>query len=161
MLIRPILVYWYLILDSRHRIDRSCNISGLEWHSTLKTEEHLISPHKLPHCIIDSYEECRGPPQLYLLDKYIFSRFKEVSEIFIIVKLGSQVFFVFLSFFLLSLIKVWCWWVWIMLEALLWPIFVEEAYCITTQQRWETKQTKGILLTTLVTCLSKTSIWNA
>ncbi|CAN6855969.1 unnamed protein product [Brassica oleracea] len=54
----------------KHRIDRSCNISGLEWHSTLKTEEHLISPHKLPHCIIDSYEECRGPPQLYLLDKF-------------------------------------------------------------------------------------------
>ncbi|CDY39815.1 BnaA09g10670D [Brassica napus] len=49
---------------------KSCNISGLEWHSTLKTEEHLISPHKLPHCIIDSYEECRGPPQLYLLDKF-------------------------------------------------------------------------------------------
>ncbi|RID44402.1 hypothetical protein BRARA_I01195 [Brassica rapa] len=43
---------------------------GLEWHSTLKTEEHLIYPHKLPHCIIDSYEECRGPPQLYLLDKF-------------------------------------------------------------------------------------------
>ncbi|KAF3499726.1 hypothetical protein F2Q69_00040723 [Brassica cretica] len=57
---------------AEHRIDRSCNISGLEWHSTLKTEEHLISPHKLPHCIIDSYEECRGPPQLYLLDKYNF-----------------------------------------------------------------------------------------
>ncbi|KAL0747597.1 hypothetical protein Bca101_029599 [Brassica carinata] len=25
---------------------------------------------ELPHCIIDSYEECRGPPQLYLLDKF-------------------------------------------------------------------------------------------
>ncbi|KAJ4877061.1 Protein SCAR4 [Raphanus sativus] len=43
---------------------------GLEWHCNLQTEENLISPSKLPHCITDSYEECRGPPQLYLLDKF-------------------------------------------------------------------------------------------
>ncbi|CAH8313061.1 unnamed protein product [Eruca vesicaria subsp. sativa] len=43
---------------------------GLEWHSNLQTKENLISPSKLPHCIMDSYEECRGPPQLYLLDKF-------------------------------------------------------------------------------------------
>lgn len=43
---------------------------GLEWHCNLQTEENLISPSKLPHCITDSYEECRGPPQIYLLDKF-------------------------------------------------------------------------------------------
>ncbi|KAF8093202.1 hypothetical protein N665_0388s0003 [Sinapis alba] len=43
---------------------------GLEWHSNLQIEENLISPSKLPHCIMDSYEECRGPPHLYLLDKF-------------------------------------------------------------------------------------------
>ncbi|KAL0888874.1 hypothetical protein Bca101_012857 [Brassica carinata] len=35
-----------LILDSRHWIDRSCTVSGFEWHSTLQTDENLISPSK-------------------------------------------------------------------------------------------------------------------
>ncbi|KAL1206800.1 Protein SCAR4 [Cardamine amara subsp. amara] len=43
---------------------------GLEWHSNLQTEENLIAPRNLPLCIMDSYEECRGPPQLFLLDKF-------------------------------------------------------------------------------------------
>lgn len=44
--------------------------SGLEWHSDLQTKEDLISPRNLPRCIMDSYEECHGPPQLFLLDKF-------------------------------------------------------------------------------------------
>ncbi|XP_024011614.1 protein SCAR4 isoform X2 [Eutrema salsugineum] len=43
---------------------------GLEWHSNLQPEENLISPRNLPHFLMDSYEECRGPPHLFLLDKF-------------------------------------------------------------------------------------------
>ncbi|XP_019089969.1 PREDICTED: protein SCAR4-like, partial [Camelina sativa] len=43
---------------------------GLEWHSNLLPKQDLISPRNLPHCIIDSYEESRAPPQLFLLDKF-------------------------------------------------------------------------------------------
>lgn len=73
-----------------------------------------------------------------------FSRLKKVSEDFIVVKLGLHA----LSFSVLF--KVWCWWVWSMLETLLWSIFVEDTYCIRSirnikaQQKWETKQNKGI-----------------
>ncbi|VVB12815.1 unnamed protein product [Arabis nemorensis] len=45
-------------------------LSGLGWHPNLQTQENLISPRNLPRCIMDSYEECRGPPQLFLLDKF-------------------------------------------------------------------------------------------
>ncbi|XP_019097936.1 PREDICTED: protein SCAR4-like isoform X2 [Camelina sativa] len=43
---------------------------GLQWHSSLLPKQDLISPRNLPHCIIDSYEESRAPPQLFLLDKF-------------------------------------------------------------------------------------------
>jgi hypothetical protein len=33
-------------------------------------EQNLITRGGLPHFVMDSYEECRGPPQLFLLDKY-------------------------------------------------------------------------------------------
>ncbi|CAH8269673.1 unnamed protein product [Arabidopsis lyrata] len=44
--------------------------SGFKWHSNLQIKEDLISPRNLPHCIMDSYQECRAPPQLFLLDKF-------------------------------------------------------------------------------------------
>ncbi|XP_023636160.1 protein SCAR4 [Capsella rubella] len=43
---------------------------GLQWHSYLQTKQDLISPRNLPHCIMDSYEESRAPPLLFLLDKF-------------------------------------------------------------------------------------------
>ncbi|CAH2074651.1 unnamed protein product [Thlaspi arvense] len=48
--------------------ESSCSCS--EWHSNLQTQENLISPRNLPHCLMDSYEQCRAPPQLFLLDRF-------------------------------------------------------------------------------------------
>ncbi|XP_078163992.1 SCAR-like protein 2 [Carex rostrata] len=45
-------------------------VPGCEWHSHVRTEKsHLLSS-DLPRFMMDSYEECRDPPRLYLLDKF-------------------------------------------------------------------------------------------
>ncbi|CAK7343692.1 unnamed protein product [Dovyalis caffra] len=44
--------------------------SGVDWHPNLQMEQNLITCGDLPRFVMDSYEECRGPPQLFLLDKY-------------------------------------------------------------------------------------------
>eukprot|EP00258_Populus_trichocarpa_P043634 XP_024459653.1 protein SCAR2 isoform X1 [Populus trichocarpa] len=44
--------------------------SGADWHPNLQMEQNLITRGGLPHFVMDSYEECRGPPQLFLLDKF-------------------------------------------------------------------------------------------
>ena len=43
--------------------------TGVDWSPNLRTEHNLIARGDLPRCVLDSYEECRGPPQLFLLDK--------------------------------------------------------------------------------------------
>ncbi|KAJ7961140.1 Protein SCAR2 [Quillaja saponaria] len=43
---------------------------GIDWHPNLRSEQNLITRGDLPRFIMDSYEECRGPPQLFLLDKF-------------------------------------------------------------------------------------------
>ncbi|KAI3918013.1 hypothetical protein MKW92_009190 [Papaver armeniacum] len=44
--------------------------SGTDWHSNIQaTHSHLINS-DLPHFILESYEECRNPPRLELLDKF-------------------------------------------------------------------------------------------
>ncbi|KAK7339992.1 hypothetical protein VNO77_20683 [Canavalia gladiata] len=43
---------------------------GIEWHSNLQSEQNLVTHGDLPRFIRDSYEECRGPPRLFLLDKF-------------------------------------------------------------------------------------------
>lgn len=48
----------------------SC-ISGLDWHPNMHMNQSLITQGDLPRFVMDSYEECRGPPRLFLLDKYI------------------------------------------------------------------------------------------
>ncbi|KAI3507314.1 hypothetical protein L1887_22259 [Cichorium endivia] len=44
--------------------------SGIGWHPNLQTEQNLITRGDLPRFVMDSYEECRGPPRLFLLDKF-------------------------------------------------------------------------------------------
>ncbi|KAK6245151.1 hypothetical protein QUC31_011560 [Theobroma cacao] len=44
--------------------------AGVDWHPNLRTEHNLITRGDLPRCVLDSYEECRGPPRLFLLDKF-------------------------------------------------------------------------------------------
>ncbi|KAK4268492.1 hypothetical protein QN277_025144 [Acacia crassicarpa] len=43
---------------------------GISWHPNLQSAHDLISRGDMPRFVMDSYEECRGPPQLFLLDKY-------------------------------------------------------------------------------------------
>ncbi|KAK9168005.1 hypothetical protein Syun_000145 [Stephania yunnanensis] len=43
--------------------------AGSEWHPNLEMNQNLVTRGDLPRFIMDSYEECRGPPRLFLLDK--------------------------------------------------------------------------------------------
>lgn len=62
-----------MLLDS---LEWFCNsISGEEWHPNLQMEQGVVTRGDLPRCVMDSYEECRGPPRLFLLDKYDFTLF--------------------------------------------------------------------------------------
>ncbi|XP_058000174.1 protein SCAR2 isoform X2 [Hevea brasiliensis] len=44
--------------------------AGVDWHPNLRMEQNLITRGDLPRFVMDSYEECRGPPRLFLLDKF-------------------------------------------------------------------------------------------
>ncbi|XP_039060546.1 protein SCAR2-like isoform X2 [Hibiscus syriacus] len=44
--------------------------AGVDWRPNLHTEHNLITRGDLPRCVLDSYEECRDPPRLFLLDKF-------------------------------------------------------------------------------------------
>lgn len=44
--------------------------SGANWHSRLRCEQSHFVYSDLPRFIMDSYEHCRGPPHLNLLDKF-------------------------------------------------------------------------------------------
>lgn len=46
-------------------------MAGVEWHPNLRMEQNLITRGDFPRFVMDSYEECRGPPRLFLLDKYV------------------------------------------------------------------------------------------
>ncbi|GJM97031.1 hypothetical protein PR202_ga13926 [Eleusine coracana subsp. coracana] len=43
---------------------------GVEWHPNLQFRQNLITQGDMPRFILDSYEECRGPPHLFTLDKF-------------------------------------------------------------------------------------------
>ncbi|KAK2414823.1 SCAR family protein [Trifolium repens] len=43
---------------------------GIDWCPNLRSEQNLITCGDLPRFIMDSYEECRAPPRLFLLDKF-------------------------------------------------------------------------------------------
>lgn len=44
--------------------------AGMDWHPNLRSEQNLITREDLPRFVMDSYEDCRGPPRLFLLDKF-------------------------------------------------------------------------------------------
>ncbi|PON53586.1 SCAR/WAVE family [Parasponia andersonii] len=46
-----------------------CN-AGVDWHPNLRPEQNLVARGDLPRFVMDSYEESRGPPRLFLLDKF-------------------------------------------------------------------------------------------
>ncbi|KAI3472849.1 hypothetical protein Pfo_029978 [Paulownia fortunei] len=44
--------------------------AGVDWHPNLRIDQNLVTQGDLPRFIMDSYEECRAPPRLFLLDKF-------------------------------------------------------------------------------------------
>ncbi|KNA06847.1 hypothetical protein SOVF_177270 [Spinacia oleracea] len=44
--------------------------TGVDWHSNLRMDQSVVTQGDLPRFVMDSYEECRGPPRLFLLDKF-------------------------------------------------------------------------------------------
>ncbi|XP_010922664.3 SCAR-like protein 1 isoform X1 [Elaeis guineensis] len=47
----------------------ACN-DGIDWHANIQMDLNLITQGDMPRFILDSYEECRGPPHLFTLDKF-------------------------------------------------------------------------------------------
>ncbi|KAG6521080.1 hypothetical protein ZIOFF_018146 [Zingiber officinale] len=45
-------------------------IAGSDWHTHIPHGQNLLLSSELPHFMMDSYEECRDPPRLFLLDKF-------------------------------------------------------------------------------------------
>ncbi|WOL16613.1 SCAR-like protein 1 [Canna indica] len=43
---------------------------GIDWHSNIQIDQSLITQGDMPRFILDSYEECHGPPRLFMLDKF-------------------------------------------------------------------------------------------
>ncbi|XP_057808237.1 SCAR-like protein 1 [Salvia miltiorrhiza] len=43
---------------------------GVDWHPNLRLDNNLVTREDMPRFIMDSYEECREPPRLFLLDKF-------------------------------------------------------------------------------------------
>ncbi|XP_043701620.1 protein SCAR3-like isoform X2 [Telopea speciosissima] len=44
--------------------------AGSDWHRKIRTEKNHLIYSDLPQFFVDSYEECRDPPHLHLLDKF-------------------------------------------------------------------------------------------
>ncbi|CAN1150071.1 Protein SCAR1 [Linum perenne] len=44
--------------------------AGSEWHPRIQNEQNHFIYNDLPRFIMDSYEECRDPPRLHILDKF-------------------------------------------------------------------------------------------
>ncbi|RLN38562.1 SCAR-like protein 1 isoform X1 [Panicum miliaceum] len=43
---------------------------GVNWHANLQLKQNMITQGDMPRFILDLYEECRGPPHLFTLDKF-------------------------------------------------------------------------------------------
>ncbi|EPS63118.1 hypothetical protein M569_11667, partial [Genlisea aurea] len=46
------------------------NNAGVNWHPKIRLEHNLVSSGNVPRFVMDSCEGCRGPPRLFLLDKF-------------------------------------------------------------------------------------------
>ncbi|KAK9054896.1 hypothetical protein SSX86_025975 [Deinandra increscens subsp. villosa] len=53
-----------------HFFRLSSYLAGIDWHPNRQATQNLITTGDLPRFVMDSYEECRGPPRLFLLDKF-------------------------------------------------------------------------------------------
>ncbi|RZR89272.1 hypothetical protein BHM03_00016963, partial [Ensete ventricosum] len=57
-----------VLLASLHLDDKSF-ISGSDWLARIRDEQSSLVSTELPRFMMDSYEQCRDPPRLFLLDK--------------------------------------------------------------------------------------------
>jgi hypothetical protein len=48
------------------------HIAGADWHASIRSNQNHCTSGDLPRFVRNYYEECRGPPQLFLLDKYVY-----------------------------------------------------------------------------------------
>lgn len=62
--------YGFITLDMYISYFGKPSFLGVKWHASLRLDQNLITQGDYPRVIMDSYEECRGPPRLFLLDKY-------------------------------------------------------------------------------------------
>ncbi|KAL8526550.1 hypothetical protein ACS0TY_015661 [Phlomoides rotata] len=44
--------------------------AGVDWHPNLRPDQNLVTQGDLPRYLMDSYEDSRAPPRLFLLDKF-------------------------------------------------------------------------------------------
>lgn len=44
--------------------------AAIDWHPNLQIDQNMVTREDMPRFILDSYEESRGPPRLFMLDKY-------------------------------------------------------------------------------------------
>jgi hypothetical protein len=54
---------------------RYAYIAGAQWHPSSRTDQNHCTKLDLPNFIHNYYENCHGPPRLFLLDKYCLSKF--------------------------------------------------------------------------------------
>ncbi|KAG0609588.1 hypothetical protein M758_8G195800 [Ceratodon purpureus] len=44
--------------------------NGADWHASIRSDQNHCTSGELPRFVRNFYEECRGPPRLFLLDKF-------------------------------------------------------------------------------------------
>ncbi|CAA6654675.1 unnamed protein product [Spirodela intermedia] len=44
--------------------------AAIDWHPNLQIDQNMVTREDIPRFILDSYEESRGPPRLFMLDKF-------------------------------------------------------------------------------------------
>lgn len=65
-------------------LNEGCYLSGCEWHPRIKARRNHFIYNDFPQFIMDSYEECRDPPCLHLLDKYVKFSFNSLPLCFLL-----------------------------------------------------------------------------
>lgn len=44
--------------------------AGADWHASIRSDQNHCTSRDLPRFVRKYYQECQGPPRLFLLDKY-------------------------------------------------------------------------------------------
>ena len=47
------------------------SFAGVDWHSNPRVEHGVVTRGDMPRFIMTSIKHCRGPPKLFMLDKYV------------------------------------------------------------------------------------------